>query len=133
MPVAASSIASARAATATQYTARKGDTIVSISDRFGVSARQLRGWNHLRHGAIEPGQVLLVSSPAASRPAGRSRHGHAFREERAKGKHSDARADKRKGGKKESASAKKGKAAPSKSKRAATAGKSASSKPKKKK
>ncbi len=29
------------------YTARRGDTLVSIADRFGVSLDQLRRWNKI--------------------------------------------------------------------------------------
>jgi membrane-bound lytic murein transglycosylase D len=46
------------------YTARRGDTLVSIADRFGVSLSQLRRWNHLTGIKVEPGRRLHVAEPA---------------------------------------------------------------------
>jgi membrane-bound lytic murein transglycosylase D len=48
----------------TLYTARKGDTLVSIADRFGVSLSQLRSWNHLSGTKVAPGRRLHVAEPA---------------------------------------------------------------------
>jgi membrane-bound lytic murein transglycosylase D len=61
VPVAA---ASASAARSTRYTARKGDTLVTVADRFNVSVDDLRGWNHLKGAALTPGHTLYVSEPA---------------------------------------------------------------------
>jgi membrane-bound lytic murein transglycosylase D len=57
------------------YTARRGDTLVSIADRFGVSLDQLRRWNKIPTGIrVEPGSRLHVAAPAlARRTKGRSR------------------------------------------------------------
>jgi membrane-bound lytic murein transglycosylase D len=57
------------------YTARRGDTLVSIADRFGVSLDQLRRWNKISTGIrVEPGSRLHVAEPAiARRTKGRSR------------------------------------------------------------
>ena len=50
------------------YTARKGDTLVSISDRFGVSLAQLRRWNKIPAGIkVDPGRRLHVAEPATVR------------------------------------------------------------------
>jgi membrane-bound lytic murein transglycosylase D len=46
------------------YTARKGDTLVSIADRFGVSLSQLRRWNNLSGTKVAPGRRLHVAEPA---------------------------------------------------------------------
>jgi membrane-bound lytic murein transglycosylase D len=46
------------------YTARKGDTLVTISDRFGVSLNQLRRWNKITGIKVQPGQRLHVADPA---------------------------------------------------------------------
>jgi len=46
------------------YTARKGDTLVSIADRFGVSLTQLRRWNNLTGTKVAPGRRLRVTEPA---------------------------------------------------------------------
>ncbi|MGO9317903.1 MAG: transglycosylase SLT domain-containing protein [Terracidiphilus sp.] len=45
------------------YTARKGDTLVTISDRFGVSLSELRRWNKLTGIKVQPGQRLYVAAP----------------------------------------------------------------------
>jgi membrane-bound lytic murein transglycosylase D len=46
------------------YTTRRGDTLVSIADRFGVSLAQLRNWNHLTGIKVAPGRRLHVGEPA---------------------------------------------------------------------
>ena len=47
------------------YTTRRGDTLVSIADRFGVSLDQLRRWNKIPTGIkVEPGRRLHVAEPA---------------------------------------------------------------------
>ena len=56
------------------YTARKGDTLVTIADRFGVSLTQLRRWNKMTGIKVEPGHRLHVAEPATVSRAGRSRH-----------------------------------------------------------
>ncbi|UWZ85350.1 lytic transglycosylase domain-containing protein [Occallatibacter riparius] len=56
------------------YTARRGDSLVSIADRFGVSLDQLRRWNKIASGTkVTPGQRLHVAEPVAARSS-RSRH-----------------------------------------------------------
>ncbi len=60
------------------YTTRRGDTLVSIADRFGVSLDQLRRWNRIPGGIkVEPGRRLHVAEPATMRRASSSgrRHG----------------------------------------------------------
>jgi membrane-bound lytic murein transglycosylase D len=47
------------------YTARKGETLVTIADRFGVSLDQLRRWNKLSGVKVAPGQRLHVAEPSA--------------------------------------------------------------------
>jgi membrane-bound lytic murein transglycosylase D len=47
------------------YTARKGDTLVTIADRFGVSLNQLRRWNKITGIKVEPGRRLHVAEPVA--------------------------------------------------------------------
>jgi membrane-bound lytic murein transglycosylase D len=50
------------------YTARRGDTLVSIADRFGVSLDQLRRWNKIPAGIkVEAGRRLHVAEPAVVR------------------------------------------------------------------
>jgi membrane-bound lytic murein transglycosylase D len=60
------------------YTARKGDTLVTISDRFGVSLNQLRRWNKITGIKVQPGQRLSVADPAtAPHTAARAHRGTA--------------------------------------------------------
>jgi membrane-bound lytic murein transglycosylase D len=61
------------------YTARRGDTLVSIADRFGVSLDQLRRWNKISSGIkVEPGRKLHVAEPSsAQHSSARSRRGKA--------------------------------------------------------
>jgi membrane-bound lytic murein transglycosylase D len=55
------------------YTARRGDTLVTIADRFGVSLEQLRTWNHLTGVKVAAGSRLHIAEPAAT---GRSARSH---------------------------------------------------------
>jgi membrane-bound lytic murein transglycosylase D len=64
--VVPSAPAAAPAARAMLYTARKGETLVTISDRFGVSLSQLRRWNHLAGIKVQPGQRLHIADPASA-------------------------------------------------------------------
>ncbi len=75
VPVAPSATPSAR----TQlYTARRGDTLVSIADRFGVSLNQLRRWNKVTGFKVAPGRRLRVAEPAnVVRTSGKHRRGTA--------------------------------------------------------
>ena len=50
------------------YIVRRGDTLVTIADRFGVSLSQLRRWNGIPSGIrVEPGRRLRVAEPAPVR------------------------------------------------------------------
>lgn len=50
---------------ATFYKARKGDSLVTIADRFGVTVEQLRRWNRIYRGtAVTAGRKMYVSEPA---------------------------------------------------------------------
>jgi membrane-bound lytic murein transglycosylase D len=47
------------------YTTRRGDTLVTIADRFGVSLSELRRWNGIPSGIhVEPNRKLHVAEPA---------------------------------------------------------------------
>jgi membrane-bound lytic murein transglycosylase D len=59
--------------TTTLYRARRGDTLVTVADRFGVTVAQLRRWNHLRASADIPGRKLYVAEPAHVSRYSRSR------------------------------------------------------------
>ncbi|HEU5457840.1 MAG TPA: transglycosylase SLT domain-containing protein [Terracidiphilus sp.] len=45
------------------YTVRRGDTLISIADRFGVSLSDLRRWNHIRGIHVRPGRRIHVAQP----------------------------------------------------------------------
>jgi membrane-bound lytic murein transglycosylase D len=54
------------------YTVHRGDTLVTIADRFGVSLNQLRRWNRVAGIKIAPGRRLYVAEPARAQSATRS-------------------------------------------------------------
>jgi len=57
------------------YTVHRGDTLVTIADRFGVSLSQLRRWNAIPSGIrVVPGRRLRVAEPAAVSTSTRHRH-----------------------------------------------------------
>lgn len=57
------------------YSVRRGDTLVTIADRFGVSLSQLRRWNKLTGIKVEPGRRLHVAEPVVvQQSSGRHRH-----------------------------------------------------------
>ena len=62
VPVAPALAASTRTA---WYTTRRGDTLVTVADRFGVSLAQLRSWNSLPGTGVkvESGRRLHVAEP----------------------------------------------------------------------
>ena len=67
-------IAAARAVAHPQtYKVRRGDTLVTVADRFGVTVEQLRRWNHLRSSSVRTGHSLRVSEPVKLAPRVRSR------------------------------------------------------------
>jgi len=52
------------------YVVRRGDTLITIADRFGVSLAQLRRWNAIPAGIrVEPGRRLRVAEPTPLRRA----------------------------------------------------------------
>jgi membrane-bound lytic murein transglycosylase D len=54
------------------YVVRKGDTLVTIADRFGVSLNQLRRWNNITGIKVEPGRRLHVAEPSRVQRVSRS-------------------------------------------------------------
>ncbi len=62
------------------YTARRGDTLVTIADRFGVSLTELRNWNHLTGTRVDPGKRLHVAEPSPVERASGSRRRHSSSE-----------------------------------------------------
>jgi len=56
-----------------RYAARKGDTVLSVADDFGVPADRLRKWNHLRGNDLRKGRMLLIYKPVDAEQAAESR------------------------------------------------------------
>jgi LysM repeat protein len=56
------------------YTVRKGETLVTISDRFGVSLNELRRWNKIPGIKVQPGQRLHVAEPVSAQRAAAHTH-----------------------------------------------------------
>jgi membrane-bound lytic murein transglycosylase D len=56
------------------YTVRKGDTLVTIADRFGVSLNELRRWNRIPGIKVQPGQRLHVAEPGSVQRAAAHTH-----------------------------------------------------------
>ncbi len=51
---------------ATRYAVRKGDTVESVADDFGVPVAKLRSWNGLKGNTLKTGRVLSIHKPVAS-------------------------------------------------------------------
>jgi membrane-bound lytic murein transglycosylase D len=74
------------------YTVRRGDTLVTIADQFGVSLSQLRSWNAVPSGIrVAPGRRLRVAEPPPVGAPTRHRHGGTGEETTAGGGASSAR------------------------------------------
>ena len=56
-----------------RYTVRRGDTLITVADRFGVSVEELRKWNRLSSSAIAPGRTIAVAEPVKLAPGTRVR------------------------------------------------------------
>jgi membrane-bound lytic murein transglycosylase D len=57
------------------YKARRGDTLVKIADRFGVSLEDLHRWNHVTGTTVAAGQRIRVTEPVHLAPSTRE-HSH---------------------------------------------------------
>jgi membrane-bound lytic murein transglycosylase D len=49
----------------TRYKVRKGDTVLSVADDFGVPPELLRKWNRLKGNQLRRGRTLLIRRPVA--------------------------------------------------------------------
>jgi membrane-bound lytic murein transglycosylase D len=59
-----------------RYRVQRGDTLVTVADRFNVTVLQLHRWNRLHQNKLEPGRSIYVAEPAhISRSRRRSRSG----------------------------------------------------------
>ena len=77
----------ATAARQQRYAVRRGDTLITVADRFGVSVEELRRWNHLSSKAVRPGSSLTVAEPVRLAPGV---HGHSRRTRGRTDSHSSA-------------------------------------------
>jgi membrane-bound lytic murein transglycosylase D len=57
-------VTTSTSARSTSYTVRRGDTLITVADRFGVSVEQLRRWNRLSGTQLVPGHRISVAEPA---------------------------------------------------------------------
>jgi len=60
----------------TRYHVRKGDTVESVAENFGVSVKMLRGWNHLKGSSLAGRKVLYLHLPITPRPGERAAETH---------------------------------------------------------
>ncbi|MGI9100933.1 MAG: LysM peptidoglycan-binding domain-containing protein [Terriglobales bacterium] len=73
----------------TMYKVRKGDTVLSVADDFGVPAEKIRKWNRLRGNALTRGRTLRIYRPVTgearqetrtvARKSGKSKHSSSLR------------------------------------------------------
>ena len=49
----------------TRYKVRKGDTVLSVADDFGVPPEKLRRWNRLKGNQLRRGRLLVIYKPLA--------------------------------------------------------------------
>jgi membrane-bound lytic murein transglycosylase D len=81
-------VASAAAGTGPErYKMRRGDTLITVADRFGVSVEELRRWNHLSSNVVKPGNSLAVAEPVKLGPI---THIHGRRSRGKKSVHAEA-------------------------------------------
>jgi len=59
----------------TRYRVRKGDTVLSVADDFGVPPSRLRKWNRLKGNELRKGRVLVIYRPVGEGAASTDRPG----------------------------------------------------------
>ena len=64
-----SSNAGSTAVSGTKYTVKSGDSVWSVSNKYGISMSQLIQWNNIKNNFIYPGQQLVVSNGSSSSSA----------------------------------------------------------------
>jgi membrane-bound lytic murein transglycosylase D len=66
-------VTSAASAHPQRYTVRRGDTLITVADRFGVTVEDLRKWNRLSSNTVSAGRTLTVAEPVKLAPGMRVR------------------------------------------------------------
>ena len=56
-----------------RYRVRKGDTVLSVADDFGIPPERLRQWNRLHGNQLLPGRILLIHPAAVDAEPARTR------------------------------------------------------------
>lgn len=51
-----------------RYTLHRGDTLIKVADRFGITVEQLRAWNGASVNRMTPGRALYVAEPVRLAP-----------------------------------------------------------------
>jgi membrane-bound lytic murein transglycosylase D len=87
-------VAAPSSARNSMYKVQRGDTLVTVADRFGVTEDQLRRWNHIGTSAITPGHKLYVTEPARISATSRSRRGKAIASNSPSASHKGAHGEK---------------------------------------
>ncbi|RXS98186.1 LysM peptidoglycan-binding domain-containing protein [Silvibacterium dinghuense] len=59
------------------YVTRRGDSLITVADRFNVTVEDLKAWNHLSSSAVPAGRRLYISEPAHVSSARRTERGAA--------------------------------------------------------
>ena len=49
----------------TRYRVRRGDTVLSVADDFGVPPERLRRWNRLKGNELRKGRTIVIYKPVA--------------------------------------------------------------------
>ena len=49
----------------TRYRVRRGDTVLSVADDFGVPPERIRRWNRLKGNELRKGRSIVIYRPAA--------------------------------------------------------------------
>jgi len=53
----------------TRYKIRKGDTVESVAENFGVSVKMIRGWNHIKGSSLAGRRILYLHLPVTRGPS----------------------------------------------------------------
>ncbi len=64
-----SNSSSSNTASGTKYTVKAGDSVWSVSNKYGITMAQLIQWNNIQNNFIYPGQQLTVSNSGSTNSA----------------------------------------------------------------